>query len=79
MTLLAFVDSVDQDQTALSVQSDLWSTMSTFSFILQWKCTFLPMKNYYLFSKEIVKWGVILTEYNNDMSYQYCQSIKHNV
>ena len=29
----AFVDSVDQDQTAQNVQSDLWSTLSTF-FIL---------------------------------------------
>ena len=28
----AFVDSVDQDQTAQNVQSDLWSTLSTFSF-----------------------------------------------
>ena len=28
----AFVDSVDQDQTAQNVQSDLWSTPSTFSF-----------------------------------------------
>ena len=26
----AFVDSVDQDQTAQNVQSDLWSTLSTF-------------------------------------------------
>ena len=29
----AFVDSVDQDQTAQNVQSDLWSTLSTI-FIL---------------------------------------------
>ena len=28
----AFVDSVDQDQSAQSMQSDLWSTLSTFSF-----------------------------------------------
>ena len=28
----AFVDSVDQDQTAQNVQSDLWSTLSKFSF-----------------------------------------------
>ena len=28
----AFVDSVDQDQTAQNVQYDLWSTLSTFSF-----------------------------------------------
>ena len=28
----AFVDSVDQDQTAKNVQSDLLSTLSTFSF-----------------------------------------------
>ena len=28
----AFVDSVDQDQTAQNVQSDLWSTLSTLSF-----------------------------------------------
>ena len=28
----AFVDSVDQDQTAQDVQSDPWSTLSTFSF-----------------------------------------------
>ena len=28
----AFVDSVDQDQTAQNMQSDLWSTLSTFSF-----------------------------------------------
>ena len=32
MTQEAFVDSVDQDQTAHSVQSDLWSTLSTISF-----------------------------------------------
>ena len=30
-----FVDSVDQDQTAQNVQSDLWSTMSTL-FILEY-------------------------------------------
>ena len=28
----AFVDSVDQDQTAQNVQSDLWSTLYTVSF-----------------------------------------------
>ena len=28
----AFVDSVDQDQTAQDMQSELWSTLSTFSF-----------------------------------------------
>ena len=28
----AFTDSIDQDQTAQNVQSDLWSTLSTFSF-----------------------------------------------
>ena len=28
----AFVDSVDQDQTAQNVQSDPWSTLSTFLF-----------------------------------------------
>ena len=28
----AFVDSADQDQTAQNVQSDLWSTLSTFLF-----------------------------------------------
>ena len=28
----AYVDSVDQDQTAQNVQSDLWSTPSTFVF-----------------------------------------------
>ena len=32
MTQEAFVDSVDQDQTAQNVQSDLWSTLSTVSF-----------------------------------------------
>ena len=29
-----FVDSVDQDQTAQNVQSDLWSTLSTFLFYM---------------------------------------------
>ena len=29
MTHEDFVDSVDQDQTAQNVQSDLWSTLST--------------------------------------------------
>ena len=33
-TLYAFVESVDQDQTAQNVQSDLWSTLSTFSFLI---------------------------------------------
>ena len=28
----AFLDSVDQDQTAQNVQSDLWSTLSTLLF-----------------------------------------------
>ena len=28
----AFLDSVDQDQTAQNVQSDLWSILSSFSF-----------------------------------------------
>ena len=32
MTKKAFVDCVDQDQTAQNMQSDLWSTLSTFSF-----------------------------------------------
>ena len=31
-TLAAWVDSVDQDQTAENVQSDLWSKLSTFLF-----------------------------------------------
>ena len=31
-TLKAFEDSVDQDQTAQTMQSDLSSTLSTFSF-----------------------------------------------
>ena len=30
-TLEAFVDSEDQDQTAQNVQTDPWSTLSTFS------------------------------------------------
>ena len=34
MTQAAFVDSADQDQTAQDVQSDLWFTLSTFSFQL---------------------------------------------
>ena len=33
----AFVDSVDQDQIAQNVQSDLWSTLSTFSFWIKTK------------------------------------------
>ena len=32
MTQEVFVDIVDQDQTAQNVQSNLWSTLSTFSF-----------------------------------------------
>ena len=28
----AFVESVDQDQTAQNMQSDLWSTLPPFSF-----------------------------------------------
>ena len=32
MTQEAFVYNVDQDQTAQNVPSDLWSTLSTFSF-----------------------------------------------
>ena len=32
MTQGFFVDHVDQDQIAQNVQSDLWSTQSTFSF-----------------------------------------------
>ena len=28
----AFVDIVDQDQTAQNMQYDLWSSLSTFSF-----------------------------------------------
>ena len=32
MTQEAFEDSVDQDQIAQNMQSDLWSTLSTFSF-----------------------------------------------
>ena len=34
-TQLAFVDNVDQDQTAQNLQFDLWSTMSTL-FILDY-------------------------------------------
>ena len=37
-TLEAFVDSVDQDQTAQNVQSDLWFTLSAF-FILDYNWT----------------------------------------
>ena len=29
----AFVDYVDQDQTAQNMQSDLWSILSTFSIL----------------------------------------------
>ena len=32
MTQDAFVDSVDQDQTAQNVKSDFFSTLPTFSF-----------------------------------------------
>ena len=32
MTQEALMESVDQDQTAQNVQSDLWSTLFTFSF-----------------------------------------------
>ena len=31
-TQAAIVDTADQDQTAQNMQSDLWSTLSTFSF-----------------------------------------------
>ena len=53
----AFVDSVDQDQTARNVQSDLWSTLSTISFYILTKLSldlamemyFLSLKKYNLF------------------------------
>ena len=53
----AFVDIVDQDQTAHNVQSDLWSTLSTVSFQiltdsflrLAIEVYFQSMKNYDLF------------------------------
>ena len=32
MTQETFVDNVDEDQTAQNVQSNFWSTLSTFSF-----------------------------------------------
>ena len=35
MTQETFVDIVDQDQTAQNVQSDLWSTLTTY-FILDY-------------------------------------------
>ena len=38
LTQEAFVDSVDQDQTAQNVQSDLWSTLSTL-FTLDYNLT----------------------------------------
>ena len=39
----AFVDNVDQDQTAHNVQSDLWSTLTTF-FKLDYGKTFVMDK-----------------------------------
>ena len=50
----SFVDSVDQDQTAQNVQSNLWSTLSTFYFQILTESVlhlameeyFQPMKNY---------------------------------
>ena len=53
----AFVDSVDQDQTAQNVQSDLWSTLSTLNrfLILQWKYIFSQWKTtIYSFGSERV-------------------------
>ena len=55
-----FADSVDQDQTAQNVQSDLWSTLSTFFnlycfLIFQWQCIFSQWKSMiYLFGSERV-------------------------
>ena len=64
-TQKAFVDSVDQDQTAQNVQSDLCSTLSTFSFYIISKSFldlamevhmyFQSMKNYDLFIYSVVK------------------------
>ena len=36
-TQKAFVNSVDEDQTAQKMQSDLWSTLSTFLYPPHWK------------------------------------------
>ena len=47
MTPEAFVDSVDQDQTAQNVQSDLWSTLSTALFWIMTELSFdLALKLY---------------------------------
>ena len=56
----AFVDSVDQDQTAQNVQSDLWSTLSTFwlqiitelFLYLAMEVYFQPMKKHDLFIRQ---------------------------
>ena len=63
----AFVDSVDQDQTAQNVQSDLWSTLSTVfvsrlllsrSFILLLYCILSQLKTtIYLFGGERLNSG----------------------
>ena len=42
---LAFVDSVDQDQTAQDVQSNLWSALSTTWFLFMAETT---LKYWYL-------------------------------
>ena len=74
----AFVDIVDQDQTAEDMQSDLWSTLSTFSFqiitklflILQWRDIFSQWKNsIYLFGSE---------RFKSDFCLSNNQSIHHN-
>ena len=78
------MDSVDQDQTAQNVQSDLWSTLSTLSFyiitecffILQWKYIFSQWKNtFYLFG------SVRVNSSFHSMSYlhRYCLCIYCNL
>ena len=43
-----YVDYVDQDQTAQNVQSDLWSTLPTFSFyIITESFLYLKMEVHY--------------------------------
>ena len=57
MAQWAFTNSVDQDQSAQNVQSDLWSTLSALLF---WVITKLPpylfagLYNYVVFEKKLV-------------------------
>ena len=78
----AFVDSVDQDQTAQNMKSNLWSTLSTF-FILDYNWTFFFVILQWMwfpnalnfFNSKILSFGKEVKWNNDNWSFDQCVNV----